>query len=257
MEELFAEKGRRGFDSFEIEFLETRFKGARQIIQMLNEKDSGALETKVVDHEEKADENRDQADVVNLPEAGLQASVLSEDPKESLTEEPLKPELKTPEDEPDAVEAEIELPAEPVGTEPEISEEKHEEKEEEPEPVASGELELGEVEERLENRRVGDSFLKEKSLNDLLGNGSTKLENKLLNSPVSSIQHAIGINDRYQYIRELFDGSADAFAKTVETLDAMHTIQEAATYLQQNHKWKKTETSMKFVNLVKRRFLNE
>jgi hypothetical protein len=58
--------------------------------------------------------------------------------------------------------------------------------------------------------RLGDSFLKGKSVNDLITD-QIKLEFKLSNRPVSSIQSAIGINDRFQYIRELFDGDNQNF----------------------------------------------
>ena len=109
----------------------------------------------------------------------------------------------------------------------------------------------------IHNKRLGDSFLKEKSVNDLMSDDFSKLEHKLSNRPVSSIQSAIGINDRFQYIRELFEGSADNFVKTVADLDSMNDIKEAVNYLQSNFKWKKNETSLKFVNLIKRRFPNE
>jgi hypothetical protein len=115
------------------------------------------------------------------------------------------------------------------------------------------EVELEEEETTEVNQRLGDSFLKGKSVNDIIYD-QNKLEFKLSNRPVSSIRSAIGINDRFQYIRELFDGSSDKFAETVASLDKMNNIYEAVTYLQQNFKWKKNETSLKFVNLVKRRF---
>ncbi len=119
------------------------------------------------------------------------------------------------------------------------------------------EMELVDEEpEELANKRIGDSFQKEKSVNDLLSDDSSKLEHKLSNRPVTSIQTAIGINDRFQYIRELFEGNADNFVKTVADLDSMNDIKEAVEYLQQNFKWKKNETSLKFVNLIKRRFPN-
>ena len=109
----------------------------------------------------------------------------------------------------------------------------------------------------IHNKRLGDSFLKEKSVNDLMSDDFSKLEHKLSNRPVSSIQSAIGINDRFQYIRELFEGSVDNFVKAVADLDSMNDIKEAVNYLQSNFKWKKNETSLKFVNLIKRRFPNE
>jgi hypothetical protein len=108
----------------------------------------------------------------------------------------------------------------------------------------------------IHNKRLGDLFAKEKSVNDLLSD-SSKLEHKLSNRPVDNLQSAIGINDRFQYIRELFEGSADNFVKTVADLDSMDDIKEAVDYLQNNFKWKKNETSLKFVNLIKRRFPHE
>ena len=104
---------------------------------------------------------------------------------------------------------------------------------------------------------MGDSFSKEKSVNDLAGISKDKLEHKISNRPVENIQSAIGINDRFQYIRELFNGNAESFVSAVSELDNMGNINEAVDFIQQNYKWKKNETSLKFVNLVKRRFLNE
>ena len=120
------------------------------------------------------------------------------------------------------------------------------------------ELQLEEEESvDIHNKRLGDSFLKEKSVNDLMSDDFSNLEHKLSNRPVTSIRSAIGINDRFQYIRELFEGSADNFVKTVADLDSMNDIKEAVNYLQSNFKWKKNETSLKFVSLIKRRFPNE
>jgi hypothetical protein len=120
------------------------------------------------------------------------------------------------------------------------------------------ELELEEDEPvDVHNKRLGDSFLKEKSVNDIRSDDLSKLEHKLSNLPLSSIQSAIGINDRFQYIRELFEGSADNFVKAVAELDSMNDMKEAVDYLQTNFKWKKNEASLKFVNLIKRRFPNE
>jgi hypothetical protein len=112
-------------------------------------------------------------------------------------------------------------------------------------------------EENNGTRRLGDSFTKDRSLNDLITDDSVKLEHKLSNMPVSSLQSAIGINDRFQYIRELFDGNSELYNETVTKLDSLNEIKDAVVYLQNNFKWKKTEISLKFVNLLKRRFPNE
>jgi len=107
------------------------------------------------------------------------------------------------------------------------------------------------------NKRLGDSFTKEKSVNDLRSDDVSKLEHKLSNMPLTNLQAAIGINDRFQYVRELFDGKPELYAKTVNDLDEMNNLKDAVSYLQNNFKWKKTDTSLKFVSLIKRRFPNE
>lgn len=257
IEEMFAEKGNEGFDDFEIEFIQSRFKGAKQIIRMLDEKEvQGEVTTeKLQEIQEKLSEKEPPAEI-NLPEA--------EEKEEPVVSKPEEKEEVLPTAE--EVESEKEM-AEEIVDKNEVPEEANEEPLNEVEEVeneevtemtadASDDMELDEETEENGSRTIGDSFLKGKSVNDLMNNGSGKLETKLSNSPVASIRGAIGINDRYQYIRELFDGSADTFSKTVDDLDNLNTIQEAVSYLQQNYKWKKNETSLKFVNLVKRRFAN-
>ncbi|WP_163323105.1 hypothetical protein [Draconibacterium mangrovi] len=282
IEELFAEKGTEGFDELELEFIRTRFSGAKHIIQLLSEKDvpaqrvlvSAPVATKVYaepeavetkspvepqatlsteekeslaalsdfEQELKSEETKPER-VVNKEEFDLPEVVFEADEENSDVEE----ETVVAEEEEDSVsEVEEETPEEETKEEPVsgIEPQQIKEPENEPEPV-------------MTTNRIGDRVITEKSVNDLLsGNGDKKLEYKISNSPVKSIQAAIGINDRYQYIRELFDGSADSFAKTVVDLDKLGNIQEAVSYLQENFKWKKNETSLKFVNLVKRRFPN-
>ncbi|WP_340114462.1 hypothetical protein [Maribellus mangrovi] len=266
IEELFAEKGSTGFDDYELEFLQSRFKAAKQIIQILEDKEGKSLnhsssvepvnalseqETLIETSDEKADtkEENTQAPEIEEPVAAKKPedeevsevqTVVEEIEEVKEEREEIMDEAPEPEDENADTEEILETDSSP----------------EENKVVSNDDVELEEETEELNGRTLGDSFLKEKSVNDLLSNGSGKLENKLSNSPVVSIQGAIGINDRYQYIRELFNGDADNFVKTVTELDQLNNIQEAVSYLQQNYRWKKNETSLKFVNLVKRRFPN-
>ncbi|MCE4565579.1 hypothetical protein INQ51_14765 [Maribellus sp. CM-23] len=253
IEEIFAEKGKNGFDNFEVEFIQSRFAGAKQIIQILSEKENQFLKKtgQWAKHREELDRAvpspviPDNLHDEELATDEMEGEVDESEEEISLTdtEPPVASEnIIVDEDEDAGFDAEENVPEDVVQA-TEESESDELKMDEEVEPVAGG-------------QRLGDSFLKEKSVNDLLGNGSNKLEHKISNSPVSSIQAAIGINDRYQYIRELFDGSAERFNEAVTDLDKMGSIQEAVGYLQLNYKWKKTDTSLKFVNLVKRRFAN-
>ena len=121
---------------------------------------------------------------------------------------------------------------------------------EEPQPQSEPQ---SEPENEEKNRRVfGEQFTKEPSLNerfsDLKQNRAT-----VISQPVISIRKAIGLNDRFMYIRELFDNDTVVFEKTIDAIDNAKNIVEALEYLEQHFKWKRDEISLKFMELVKRR----
>jgi len=99
---------------------------------------------------------------------------------------------------------------------------------------------------------VGEKFQKERSINDAIGEKAT--EPKLTNGPISNLRAAIGLNDRFLFIREIFDNNAEKYNMVIENLDKLETIQQAVEYLKANLALQKNDTSMKFVELLKRRF---
>ncbi|MDP3915167.1 MAG: hypothetical protein Q8R96_15675 [Bacteroidota bacterium] len=103
-----------------------------------------------------------------------------------------------------------------------------------------------------DNSAVGQNIRKERSLNDSMG--ETKQESKLSNSPITSLRAAIGLNDRFLFIREIFNNNSEKYNAVIEHLDKMEQIQEAVEYLKANLSMEKNETTMKFVDLLKRRF---
>jgi hypothetical protein len=276
IEELFTDKGSEGFDEYEIEFIQSRFKGAKQVIQILSEKENKQLRNirprPVMKEDDKEveilsvdDEVSDSSEKPSPePEEKSEPTEASVDEQERLQalsdfeaevklEEKVHVQAQIEEDDAASIQNQPD-----VDKEPELPQMESEEVDDVDEHSKSN-VELDEEDEESgnANHRLGDSFSKEKSVNELLaGDDSGKLEYKISNSPVASLKSAIGINDRYQYIRELFEGNGDAFTKAVSDLDNLNNIQEAVNYLQQNYKWKKNDTSLKFVNLIKRRFPN-
>jgi hypothetical protein len=291
IEELFIEKGSEGFDEYEIEFIQSRFTGAKQIIQIFSEKENKRLKSmQSHSHSQIAKENGEgvalQTPAVNEDTKKQQPGFTAEEQESLNSLSEFEEELK----ESEQVQVEEEVVAQTEQIEPLVAEAKNEAEESKSQQETLNEINVvnpksasntNELESSIAeavpniqdtkpevdlndepevdeaNHRLGDSFAKEKSVNELLAGESNKLEHKISNSPVASIKTAIGINDRYQYIRELFDGNAETFSKAVSELDNLNSINEAVTYLQQNYKWKKNDTSLKFVNLVKRRFPNE
>lgn len=282
LDELFTEKADFRFDEMEIEFIQTRIKGARKLVQKYIESKEEVVEQKpltfvqevkseqkktgtweeIIVKKEPAKEEIEQESHINKPEP-IKEIVAKEIPKPEpviSTPEPGKP-GKQPLSVPGVIVKEIVNYVDE--TIEDIDNEEFDQMESEPiKPIVTAfehhEFKLEDKpEENNGTRRLGDSFTKDRSLNDFITDDSVKLEHKLSNMPVSSLQSAIGINDRFQYIRELFDGNSDLYNETVTKLDSMNEIKDAVVYLQSNFKWKKTEISLKFVNLLKRRFPNE
>ncbi len=289
LEEMFDEKTCLQFDEIETEFIQNRVKSARKLVQLyINHRDEKTEDPRYVEHEQVKETIIQQSAVIVLDKTELkkEKQIIKEkliepankvDPviKIAIVEEPVKVVQKpvTPvlRDEHQPVPGVIvngimeyledtitEIAEEDGGN---MLEAADDDEWQQPEPAKSvqnkkeeQELKNDETAADDHNKRLGDSFTKEKSVNDLMSADTQKLENKISNMPVSSIQAAIGINDRFQYIRELFDGDADKFAETVAKLDSMPDLKDAVVYLQQNFKWKKTEVSLKFVTLIKRRF---
>ena len=245
LEDMIGEvKSNRSYDALEMEFIHTRAKGLQYLLQLLDSKQEAAGAEKVEENERVEKSFTPETEAVREPEPEPEPGP---QPIETAGKSDARDEKK-----PEAGMKEPETP-----TEPEITEGHDEKAQQEPEKEErDGDMLEEEKEQPGKKTALGDSFLKGKSVNDLIQE-KHKLEYKLSNRPVSSIQAAIGINDRFQYIRELFGGDSDAFVETVRALDEMQNIHEAVDYLRTHFKWKKNETSLKFVNLVKRRFQNE
>lgn len=253
LDEMVAEKGNQSFDELEMEFIHTRVKGAKKLIQILcnrEEKQEAVMQKEVV---EVIEERVDPSKIEVKDEVGAVIEEASKVVEKKLIEK-----------ENNVVEPESKLEEIEVSVVQKVAESWGEGKSEVIEKIEvqaiieeDKDVELHEGEMIAANNRLGDSFSKEKSVNDLAGISKDKLEHRISNRPVANIQAAIGINDRFQFIRELFEGNAESFSTAVSDIDNMVNIKEAVDYIQKNYKWSKNETSLKFVNLVKRRFLNE
>ena len=106
----------------------------------------------------------------------------------------------------------------------------------------------------VEEKQVeSETFPKDRSLNDVISENKPS-ETTLGNSPISSLKSSIGLNDRFLFIREIFSNNTDKYNMVIDHLDKLETIQQAVDYLKSNLTLQKNETSLKFVDLLKRRF---
>ncbi len=107
-----------------------------------------------------------------------------------------------------------------------------------------------------ENARLGDVLQKDKSaLNERVTRKNS--ENEIIfTKPVKDVRKAMGINDRFFYQRELFNGNADLFNQTLDQINSMNSFDDAKNFLNSNFNWdKESDTTETFFKIVKRRFL--
>jgi hypothetical protein len=98
-----------------------------------------------------------------------------------------------------------------------------------------------------------------KELNEKLKEPTREVAQKLQDVPIKDLRKAIGINDRYLYINELFNGDEAMFERSVKTLNQFSILPEAEFWMQRELRiklgWKEDNPLVQqFVQLVRRRF---
>jgi hypothetical protein len=74
--------------------------------------------------------------------------------------------------------------------------------------------------------------------------------------PIADLSKGIGLNDKFLFAKELFDGKAQQFEKTVITINSMNSFDEALQYIRDNFSWQENNSVVKhFITLVRRRFM--
>lgn len=97
------------------------------------------------------------------------------------------------------------------------------------------------------------------SLNDRLRQQKVEVAQKLGDMPVHDLRHAIGINDKYQFIQELFRGDSDLYERSIKTINECGSLQEADYWLQREIKiiqgWEDDHHLVQqFYSLLRKRF---
>jgi hypothetical protein len=81
----------------------------------------------------------------------------------------------------------------------------------------------------------------------------------LQETPIKDLRKAIGINDKFLFLNELFNGDEAAYERSIKTINAFHVLQEAEYWINRELKlrlgWNDTrDTVQHFYQLVRRRF---
>lgn len=107
-------------------------------------------------------------------------------------------------------------------------------------------------------KEINDAIQAE-SLNDKLKQGKTELVEVLKETPVKDLRKAIGINDRFVFINDLFRGDESMYERSIKTINSFNIYAEAEYWMNRELKvklgWNSSDPSVQhFVQLVKRRF---
>jgi len=109
-------------------------------------------------------------------------------------------------------------------------------------------------------KEINQSIAKESvSLNDTLKESKTELSQTLTDIPVKDLKKAIGVNDRFLYINELFRGDEAMYERSIKTINSFSIWPEAEYWIRRELKtklgWSDSQEVVKqFDQLVKRRF---
>ena len=96
------------------------------------------------------------------------------------------------------------------------------------------------------------------SINDRLKESKLEMGDKLTETPIKDLKKAIGINDRFLFINELFRGDEAMYERSIKTINNFTILPEAQYWIQRELKvkigWKDSDVVKQFDQLVKRRF---
>ncbi len=103
------------------------------------------------------------------------------------------------------------------------------------------------------------SFEYPESLNDRLKESKTELSHTLTSSPIKDLRKAIGVNDRFLFINELFRGDEAMYERSIKTIQNFSIYAEAEFWIRRELKvkigWLDSHPVVKqFDQLIKRRF---
>jgi hypothetical protein len=110
-------------------------------------------------------------------------------------------------------------------------------------------------------KEINESIQTEKviSINERLNVQQHEITDKLKDAPIEDLKKAIGVNERFLYLNELFRNDDIMYDKSIKTINAFTTYEEAELWIRKELKlrlgWDDNYNTVKqFYSLVRRRF---
>ena len=98
------------------------------------------------------------------------------------------------------------------------------------------------------------------SINDTFAGDAPKktVADKLSRQPIKDLKSAIGLNQKFLFMNDLFEGENELFNNAINKINAFNTLPEAIAFIDSNlsSAWDKENSSvLNFMDLVERRFM--
>lgn len=107
---------------------------------------------------------------------------------------------------------------------------------------------------------LAEKFQENKSfLNEALANYQylQNIAKKYQTKPIADISSAISLNDKFLYIKELFNNDANLYKQTIEVLNNSGDFNSAIQYIDENFQWDINDFQVqKIMELVHRRYMS-
>ena len=77
----------------------------------------------------------------------------------------------------------------------------------------------------------------------------------LHNEPITDLRQAIGLNDKFLLIRDLFGGDGAAFERAIETLNGFDDLDDCMIFIAEHYAWNPNSDGAKLLmELLERKF---
>ena len=107
---------------------------------------------------------------------------------------------------------------------------------------------------------MADKFQSKTYKHDTIGKekpDQKDVSSKLKSKPIKDINTAIGLNDKFVFIRELFNGDKNQFSETIQLLNNFDTFDNAVGYLKDSFTWDFEDPNVeRLIELVRRKYTN-
>lgn len=104
---------------------------------------------------------------------------------------------------------------------------------------------------------VADRFSSKKNINEKLAPSKKHddIASRMQAKPITDLEKALGINDKFVFTKELFAGNRAHFNNAIKELNMMRSYNEALAYIQENYSWDMENVVVQnLLDLLKRKY---